>query len=196
MPAKISTVNLLDHDDISDSPIGRIISWITTNGRYIMITTEIIVLLAFISRFSLDRKLTDLNEEIDQKKAILDINKPFEDNFRSIQNQLIQLKTIIQSQNHPVDVIKSLRLLLPPGTYITTLNLTSGTINVTAISNTIESFSQFINNLQSTTIITNIEVGSIKRDIQTGLQYNFSGQYMQLRLSPAAKEKPVENEDL
>ena len=66
MPAKTVDVNLLEKDDFSESPIGRIVTWAITYGRYIMILTEIVVLLAFISRFSLDRKLTDLNEAIGQ----------------------------------------------------------------------------------------------------------------------------------
>src|SRR3989344_3425468 len=67
-------INLIGEGDFSRTPIGRIVTWATTYGRYIMILTEIIVLLAFISRFSLDRKLTDLKEEITQKQAIIETN--------------------------------------------------------------------------------------------------------------------------
>ena len=67
MPADIVRINLLGSQDLEHTPWGRIVAWATTYGRYIMITTEIIVLLAFISRFSLDRKNTDLTEEVTQK---------------------------------------------------------------------------------------------------------------------------------
>ena len=75
MPAKQPTINLIGEEEMAHTPVGRIVAWAVTYGRYIMIGTEIIVLLAFISRFSLDRKLTDLNDEVSQKQAIIDANQ-------------------------------------------------------------------------------------------------------------------------
>ena len=82
MPADSIRINLLGQQDLEHTPWGRIVSWATTYGRYIMITTEIMVLLAFISRFSLDRKNTDLTEEVTQKQAILEANTSFETSDR------------------------------------------------------------------------------------------------------------------
>ena len=63
MPARKITINLLGERKVGETPVERLLLWITTYGRYIMIGTEIVVLLAFISRFSLDRKITDLREK-------------------------------------------------------------------------------------------------------------------------------------
>ncbi len=79
MPAQPVSVNLLDQPEFTSSSIARLINWTITYGRYIMIGTEVIVLVAFISRFSLDRKLTDLREEIAQKQIILEANADFSD---------------------------------------------------------------------------------------------------------------------
>ncbi|HCS79450.1 TPA: hypothetical protein DIV55_06990, partial [Patescibacteria group bacterium] len=68
-PAK--PINLLTRKDFDASLVGRILRWSLIYGRYIIVSTEIIVLLAFIYRFSLDRQITDLNEEIEQKSAIV-----------------------------------------------------------------------------------------------------------------------------
>ena len=87
MPATIS-INLLGQEDLSHTPGGRMVQWAMTYGRYIMILTEIVVLGAFVSRFSLDRKLTDLKEEITQKQAIIEANSELEQNIRTLQNQL------------------------------------------------------------------------------------------------------------
>src|SRR3989344_6821603 len=116
MPAtKFSRIdkNLIGEGDFSRTPIGRIVTWATTYGRYIMILTEIIVLLAFISRFSLDRKLTDLNEEISQKQAILEVNSQLEADIRAVQGQLSQVKNLISQQSAPIDILVFLQNILP-----------------------------------------------------------------------------------
>ena len=82
MPAN-QNINLLGDSEMDHTPVGRIVNWAVTYGRYIMIGTEIVVLLAFISRFSLDRKLTDLKEEVGQKQEIIEANLPFEGEVQS-----------------------------------------------------------------------------------------------------------------
>ena len=65
------SVNLLTQDDFSSSPIGKVFLWALSVGRYIVVITELIVILSFLSRFKLDRDLTDVNEAIEKQKAII-----------------------------------------------------------------------------------------------------------------------------
>ena len=61
----------------------RFIKWLTTIGRWVMTLTELIVISAFISRFWLDRKNSDLSDLIRQKQAILESTQYFESEFDS-----------------------------------------------------------------------------------------------------------------
>jgi Tfp pilus assembly protein PilN len=176
MPAKMVSVNLLGRDELNESPIGRIISWATTYGRYIMISTEIVVLLAFISRFSLDRKLTDLNEAIDQKRTILEANLSFENDLRNIQNNLSQIKTISQNQKKPIDLLLSFKVLLPPDVYIDTFTISGTSVSVDAVAGTTNGFSIFMNNLQFMKQFTRIDVGEIKKEPLKGIVFKFTAQ--------------------
>ena len=87
MPAK-KEINLLKKKEFDKSPLGITLHWALTYGRYIIIGTEIVVLLAFISRFKLDRDLTDLREEIAQKQAIIASYGDLEQRIRQLQAQL------------------------------------------------------------------------------------------------------------
>src|SRR3989339_1176585 len=124
MPAapKIS-INLLGLEQQEHSPIGRFIGWATTYGRYIMVTTEMIVLVAFLSRFSLDRQLTDLKDEIMQKQDIIAANQDLEIQFRQIQDSLNKMKVLLTKQEIPTNTINTLHLLLPSGTYFQSLSI-------------------------------------------------------------------------
>ena len=96
-PAK--PINLLTRKDFDASVVGRILRWSLIYGRYIIVSTEIIVLLAFIYRFSLDRQITDLNEEIEQKSAIVIANQAFEKSFRNLQSRVDQIAGLFTDQD-------------------------------------------------------------------------------------------------
>ncbi len=174
MPAKTPTINLLQRDDLENSPIGRITTWAVTYGRYIMIGTEIIVLLAFISRFSLDRKLTDLKEEIGQKQAILKANQDFEASFKQLQERLVNVNTLLNNQSKPVEMVSLFQTLLPPDVYLESLDYGPERILISATAGSTTGFSQFIANLQSTKQITQIEVGDIKKQPLVGIQFKIT----------------------
>ncbi|EKD87411.1 MAG: hypothetical protein ACD_36C00092G0004 [uncultured bacterium] len=180
MPAKTSpTINLLGEGDLEHSPWGRILTWATTYGRYIMITTEIIVLLAFISRFSLDRKLTDLNEEIAQKQAIIEANSDFESEFRNLQERMVMIKTLLNSQGVLRDVLEELQRLLPPGVYFETLALNNDGMNARALALTTAGFSQFLSSINQSSYTQNAEVSDIQKGPLTGIEFQFVATFPQ-----------------
>jgi hypothetical protein len=51
---KKKTINFLPEDELEKSPIGRFLKWALKAGRYIIVLTELIVVVVFISRFRLD----------------------------------------------------------------------------------------------------------------------------------------------
>src|SRR3989344_8016651 len=97
MPARKSTLNLLPRSDLDGSWWGRFLKWALSTGRYIIILTEMVVIMAFLSRFKLDRDLSDLAERIEGKKNVLVALSGNENVFRSIQKRLTVAKTLIES---------------------------------------------------------------------------------------------------
>ncbi|MEK7544148.1 MAG: PilN domain-containing protein [Patescibacteria group bacterium] len=174
MPAKSIAINLLGQEDLKHTPQGRLIGWALTYGRYIMIGTEIVVLLAFISRFSLDRKLTDLKEEINQKQAILEANSGLELEIRRLQDQLVKTKQTMTNQQIPLNTLTLLQTLLPTDVYAEKLEVASDRLSVDAIAGTTHGFSQFLTNLQATKQFSRIDIGDIKKNALTGIEFKFT----------------------
>ena len=174
MPANAPTINLLGTEDLQHSQWGRILLWATTYGRYIMITTEIVVLLAFISRFSLDRKLTDLKEEIAQKQEIIKANTSFEAEFRSLQERIRTIKTLLASQGLPRDVMEELQRLVPPDVHFESLTFNDNGLILKTTAATTGGFSQFLSNLTQSQYLEHIEVGEIKKNPLTGIKFQLT----------------------
>ena len=167
MPAG-STINLLDQPEFESSSLGKLLTWAITYGRYIMIGTEIIVLLAFISRFSLDRRLTDLREEIAQKQTILVANQQFEQDFNSLQQSLKKISLLITDQNKPVNTFYQVSGLLPSDVKVTEFGLSDKNIEIVVNAGTTQGLSTFLSRLQHQKGISNIEVTDVEKDIVKG----------------------------
>lgn len=174
MPAKAISINLLGQEDLKHTPQGRIIGWALTGGRYIMIGTEIVVLLAFISRFSLDRRLTDLKEEIAQKQAILEANVSLEKDIRLLQDDLVKIKQTTVNQTVPLETLTLLQTLLPADVYVETLEIATDRLSAAAVAGTTYGFSQFLTNLQAAKQFTRIDIGDIKKSALTGIEFKFT----------------------
>lgn len=190
MASREVSINLIGEEEMEHTPIGRIVTWAVTYGRYIMIGTEIVVLLAFISRFSLDRKLTDLNDEISQKQAIIEANADFEQQFRTVQNQLINIRKLVDAPTPMIDALNTLQTLLPVDVHFDSLDIASDKLSADAIAGTSGGFSTLIANLQSAKIFTNIDIGDIKRDPTNGIKFHFTASLAGAPApSPAAKKQ-------
>ncbi len=97
MPAQ-KQINLLPQDPFEQSFVGKFLKWALSVGRYIVIGTELVVIGSFLTRFSLDRQMTDLNEAIAQKQAILASYGNLENEVRSIQNRLNLVAEVTKNQ--------------------------------------------------------------------------------------------------
>jgi Tfp pilus assembly protein PilN len=190
MPAKESAINLIEKDPLEASAIGRIVSWATTYGRYIMITTEIVVLIAFVSRFSLDRQLTDLNEQINQKQAILEANTQFENDFLKLQDELSKIKTLISTNTKPADTLTLIHLLLPADVQLQTITLSDTNIKVTGAAGSSGGLAVFLDRLRLSKSLSNVSVGDIVQAPGQGLQFQFGADYI---VKPLPKPVPVAN---
>ncbi|MBI4062406.1 PilN domain-containing protein [Candidatus Gottesmanbacteria bacterium] len=180
-------INLIGEGDFSNTPIGRVITWATTYGRYIMILTEIIVLLAFISRFSLDRKLTDLNEEISQKQAIIETNSDLEQRIRTIQQKLKGLGTLVSSQSGPSQTLQSIRTALPPDVYLESLDISEKSAKLAVIAGTTQGIASLLTNLAGNPRFGDIQVGDISSKQAGGTQFDVT---IHIGPTPAPKKKP------
>jgi Tfp pilus assembly protein PilN len=116
-------VSLLPNSENPNSFSSRLIKWSTTTGRVVIIFTELIVVCAFISRFWLDRKNTDLSETLRQKTAILQSTQAFESEFKQLQQKLSSIKGFYENQPKYDQQLASLIKSTPEEIYYKNINL-------------------------------------------------------------------------
>lgn len=167
MPAlkrkKAININLLPEEAFEKTFFGRFLKWALSVGRYIVVFTELIVILAFLSRFKIDRDLTDLHESIEQKRAIIASAIELENELRSLNDNFLKIKEIKANQKSYASFIKSFAQLVPTGITIENFYLKENSLSISCFGDTPESLGAFIYQLKLSPKINNIAVENVAR---------------------------------
>lgn len=164
-------LSLLPDAENPNSFWAKTIKWLTTVGRWVIVLTELIVVSAFISRFWLDRKNSDLSETIRQQQAILESTQDFEAEFNSFQQRLGFIDKFYQNDPRYVTKINSIVNSTPEGLVYQTLSLKKDEDNNVSASVSLIAFNEssiitFINNLTLNPDIQSININQIEKKQQ------------------------------
>lgn len=136
MPARRVGINLLPQSEFEQSFWGRFLKWAITTGRYILILVELVVIIAFLSRFKLDKDMADLSDSIAGKKAVLDATYSTEQNFRFTQSRLNAAGILLSSQVGARQTLETVASYVPPQVNLTKLILQPSSVTVSGQAST------------------------------------------------------------
>lgn len=166
-------INLLPKDPFFSTIFGKILRWALSAGRYIVIFTELVVIMSFIARFTLDRQVTDLNGAIERKKQIILSYGNLEDNVRTVQEKITQYKQT-QQETNIVDTFTHLSAVVPEGIILQELAIRPTSIAISGRTFSQNSFNFLVNNLQLSPNFLNINVTEVQSSDQEEGSTEFS----------------------
>lgn len=161
-------INLLPKKELAESALGKLLKFSLTYGRYIIVGTQLIVLLAFFSRFKLDRELTDLQDSVEQKYAIVTSLTEFESEVRLLQERIDQIRELKENHNLIRLSLESIKSILPPGNTLLKLNIGEENITATGVSQNEQSLAFLINQVNSSDLFSSVEFGRINKRKDSG----------------------------
>lgn len=177
MPAKKHIkgrlINLIPQEGLTSTISGRILLWVLSTFRVILIITEIFVIGSFISRFWLDAKNTDLSQEIKEKKAVISSLSEFESDFKDIQNRLLVYETYKKDNGVVLSNIKNLVSYKPQGMYFNTMTAEMNSVRISAVSTNEVQIQQYWVNLKESRKYEDLQVSDIKVQ-KGGVEFEFS----------------------
>lgn len=176
MAARKRDIELIPKEDWEKTSAGKLLIWALTVGRYIVIITELIVILAFLSRFKLDRDLTDLYEEIKQKQAIIESASDFEKDFRFLQKRLATIQGLEKKQLGAARVLAELTRLTPLDVSFSDFSSTSEEIDFTATALSEAGLATFLRNLKTSPRFENLNLSRVSSGTtrEVGIQFDLS----------------------
>jgi Tfp pilus assembly protein PilN len=166
-------INLAPKDPFFATPLGKLLKWALSVGRYIVIFTEVIVIVSFVSRFTLDRQITDLNNSITQKVNVIDSFGDLETNVKNTQRVIEDYKQTGQS----TEILKTfpeINKVTPVGVYLKQLSVRPNQIAITGSSFDQENLNNFINNLSLSTYFSDVNISKIESNKQNDSNFTFT----------------------
>jgi Tfp pilus assembly protein PilN len=160
MPAR-GSINLLPKDT-SNTKLDKILQWSLSFGRYVVIVTELVVMGAFLARFGLDQKLSDLYDSIKQKQIFIDSYNDFESQFRLTQNKLVTIEQASAEQLNISVMLETISKLIPTSTVnLSALSFAGSEIKIVGVAQSESSLGVLVRSLRDEKRLSNISVLSI-----------------------------------
>lgn len=174
-------ITLLPQEGFEYTQIGRVVNWTLTVGRTIVVVVELLVVLAFLSRFWLDRQLTDLNEDIQRKVQIIKAASSFEQEFTQIQNRL---KVFSQASSTPdfEDHLKKIFNSVPSNVTLNQISLDLEEFKVTGIALSEQGIAVLANKLKGQNL------GKVTIESVTLALGEIAGENFVIKIAPEKKQ--------
>lgn len=120
------------------------LKWALNVGRIVIVATELIALSALIYRFTVDRKIIDLHDQIKRTEILVKAQSAKEVDYRGIQERLLNIKETEKDTQAKIEIMNEILDSIASGNFSSTnLTVSQRSINVNGVA-----FSIFpINNL-------------------------------------------------
>jgi len=172
MPDNLPSINLVKNKQIPT--FDKFIDWTLTIGRLIVILTEIVAIIAFIYRFSLDEKIVNLHSVIKQQQSIISVLKNDESKYRNLQDRIALASTFSTKSNsfdrNTTDIIS----LIPDQARIINFILNKDQIKLKVDITSISSLENLVNSLKGYSGIKSINIDNIENKPSVGLSVDIT----------------------
>ena len=130
MATKHKSINLLPKEKLDQNLFGKVLNWALTIGRYIIITTELVVIIAFFWRFRYDLQLNKIRESIGNKQEQISSYQKLEKQFRFLQNRIGALNEIKKNNVLGSSVYQEVSQVTPQDVYYYTFNIDANSLSL------------------------------------------------------------------
>jgi len=174
MPGK-TKVNLLPKIDFEDTDAGKLLNWLTSAGRWIVVLTEFVVICAFLSRFYFDTKLANLFDSLRQKKAMVNSMADFEQEFLLVQEKTKLIKGILAEEQKPSAIVNQISQLIPLDVILNTIQIDKNSLKLSGNSLSEQGINLFLAGIKRQPNFSQISLGTIsQKEFSPGINFEIS----------------------
>ncbi len=167
------SINLLPRDSFENSAIGVILEWSLVFGKWAVILTQLVVMVAFLYRFTLDRQLTDLRKSVTKDVTIIKSYEQIERDYVIAQKQISKAKEVLANQDLVIDVLTKIGKITPPDVWFEKISIAKNTFTVTAYAGSLTGFGQFLTTIQKDPMFKKINLSRLETSSKSGAQIQF-----------------------
>ena len=131
--------------------------------RYIIVITQLVVIVVFFYRFQVDQKIIDLKESVDQKKEIVNIVLPLLTEANQIDKKTTEIEKIFINQNSFSSMMSYIISVFPETATLTNFESNNNSLVITGTASDPRHLQAFFNVLKRDKKFNDIEFQNIKK---------------------------------
>ena len=167
MDKQPASINLLKKP--GNSTLDTILHFAVTGGRFIIILTETIALAAFLYRFTLDRQIIDLRDEIRANAAIVSQYESLEQDYRGIQDRIQQAGVLSKEAPMLPGLFSGIIEKGNGRVTFTSVLISVDTIRMEADASSVAALNEFVTALRSDPLIEEVSIDRIENRTSNAL---------------------------
>src|SRR3989344_4603687 len=150
------------------------LKWAVTVGRIVIVVTELVALGALLYRFSIDRKIIDLHDQIRKASLFVKAQSAKEKDYRSIQERLSNIKDTEADTAIKIAIMNEILDSIASGNFSSTnLTVAQHTISVNGIAFSIFPINNFLEKLKGNPNVVSITLDEVSGSAQ-GVQFKLT----------------------
>ncbi|HOZ44503.1 MAG TPA: hypothetical protein PLN39_00645 [Candidatus Dojkabacteria bacterium] len=174
-----NSINLIDPVYTENDAFTKAYEWMVTIGKYLLIFVEMIVLGVFFSRFFLDKKRIDLNEEVESQIQLLRTEPWVSNNilFSRYQKLLKDVKTVKNGQQINSSVVSEIVSGIPITLTLKGFTLNESKVSMSFMASSLEEVKIYESALKENERYSDVSFSIQKEDaeISVGVSFNIVG---------------------
>lgn len=99
------------------------VSFLNSYAKYVIVLTQIMVLVVFFVKIILDQTVIDLKETIDQKNQIILTAKEMIDNNNVLARKLVQVASVLETNDYRYQTLQSILENIPASIKVNSIRL-------------------------------------------------------------------------
>jgi hypothetical protein len=160
-------INLL-HEE-KKSFLDVFVAWALTIGRFLLILTESLALAVFAYRFTLDRQLVDLHDQIKQQSIYVGLLSDREKTFRDIQKRITAVDKITAPLPNQTQQISEILNQTNKAMTITQFSYLPTGIHFEGKAFSLSGLKQFVTFLQANPLVSSVSIDKIENKTSTAV---------------------------
>jgi len=146
------------------------LKWAVTTGRYIIILTELVVIIAFLSRFKLDEDLRNVNEQIQTQVNFLESEQSQLNEFLIVQKRVSLLGRTLSNKVQVTEMMDYLASRTPLEIKINQLSILKNEISIGAVTLSESALGKMMTNMSRDGIWKSLDLTQIVSDRDNGIK--------------------------
>jgi Tfp pilus assembly protein PilN len=159
-----NSINLLPGQRLESTTGGKVVKWLLSTFRLIVVLVQVVVILGFATRVFVDARLSSLNRNIEERYSLVKSYQNIEDTFLIKKLKLETFQSLQDESNSYLTLLESVAREIPANVQLISIEKSETTLTIKAATTQEATMYTFANRINNITNVENAQVIEIRQN--------------------------------